>query len=147
MNQKNGRVIAAAAVVAAMSIFHASQSAVRAQAARTTADGVFTEEQAKRGGETYSKECSFCHGADMTGGEGPSLTGAEFEMFWKGLPVSDLYSRIRNTMPQSSPGTLTPEQAADVVSWILSNLKAPAGSTELPAKVEELKQITIGAKS
>ena len=34
-----------------------------AQASRSVWDGVYTDEQAKRGQTLYGKECSSCHGA------------------------------------------------------------------------------------
>ncbi|PYR26171.1 MAG: hypothetical protein DMF92_19000, partial [Acidobacteria bacterium] len=37
-------------------------SVLRAQQSRTVLDGVYTEEQAKRGEPTYSTTCASCHG-------------------------------------------------------------------------------------
>jgi hypothetical protein len=48
-------------------------------------------------------------------------------------------------MPKSMPGSLTPQQSADVTAYMLSTLKAPAGKADLAPKVDELKQITIQA--
>src|SRR5438876_3128832 len=48
-------------------------SLLRAQApateSRSVWDGVYTEEQAKRGESIYRKECAVCHGDMLTGGE------------------------------------------------------------------------------
>src|SRR5437879_7706810 len=78
---------------------------LRAQApaeTRSVWDGVYTEEQAKRGEEVYQKECAACHGDMLTGGESaPPLTGGAFQANWNGLSLSDLFDRIRKTMPQS----------------------------------------------
>lgn len=47
---------------------------------RSVWDGVYTEEQAKRGETVYGKECSSCHGDLLTGGESaPALTGGVFQ--------------------------------------------------------------------
>src|SRR5208282_5526805 len=88
---------------------------LRAQApeaeSRSVWDGVYTEDQAKRGEPVYSKECASCHGAMLTGGESaPPLTGGAFLANWNGLTLGDLFDRIRKTMPQSNPGRLTRQQ-------------------------------------
>ena len=42
-------------------------------------DGVYTDEQAKRGTPLYSQFCASCHGPDLTGGEmAPALAGGDF---------------------------------------------------------------------
>ena len=40
---------------------------------RSVWDGVYTEEQAKRGEELYRKECASCHGYTLVGGVGAAL--------------------------------------------------------------------------
>jgi mono/diheme cytochrome c family protein len=114
------------------------------QSTRTTNDAVFTAEQAKRGEVLYQFVCASCHGAALTGIEAaPPLAGATFTGSWSGAPLSDLFERIRVSMPQDKPGSLGRQQAADVVSYILSFNRAPAGQTELPADAEVLKAIKI----
>jgi len=105
---------------------------------------VFTAEQAKRGEILYQFVCATCHGPALTGIEAaPPLAGTTFGASWSGAPVSDLFERIRVSMPQDKPGSLGRQQAADVVAYILSFNKAPAGRTELPGDAEVLKAITI----
>lgn len=109
---------------------------------RSVWDGVYTEEQAKRGEPVYSKECASCHGAALTGGESaPPLTGGVFLANWNGLTLGDLFDRIRKTMPQTNPGRLTRQQDADILAFILSANKFPAGKTELYRQSEMLKEI------
>jgi mono/diheme cytochrome c family protein len=105
-------------------------------------DGVYTEEQAKRGEPLYRKECAACHGGMLTGGESaPPLTGGAFVANWSGLTMGDLFDRIRKTMPQSAPGRLTRQQNADILAFLLSVNKFPAGKTELYRQSEMLKEI------
>jgi S-disulfanyl-L-cysteine oxidoreductase SoxD len=109
---------------------------------RSVWDGVYTEEQAKRGETIYGKECAVCHGAMLTGGESaPPLTGGVFLANWNGLTVADLFDRIRKTMPQTSPGRLTRQQNADILAFMLSSNKFPPGKTELYRQSEMLKEI------
>jgi S-disulfanyl-L-cysteine oxidoreductase SoxD len=128
----------------------ASLFALRAQepaGSRSVWDGVYTEEQAKRGEPIYQKECAACHGAMMTGGESaPPLTGGAFQANWNGLTLGDLFDRIRKTMPQSKPGSLTRQQDADVLAFMLGINKFPAGKTELYRQSEMLKEIRFETK-
>jgi mono/diheme cytochrome c family protein len=119
---------------------------LRAQApeaeSRSVWDGVYTEDQAKRGEAIYRKECAACHGAVLTGGESaPPLTGGPFLANWNGLTMGDLFDRIRKTMPQTNPGRLTRQQDADILAFMLSVNKFPAGKTELYRQSEMLKEI------
>jgi cytochrome c len=113
---------------------------------RTTWDGVYNEAQAKRGEGVYIEACSNCHarnleGADMT----PALTGGVFMANWDGLSVGELADRIRVSMPFDRPGTLTRQENADVVAYILRFNQFPAGKDELPRDIPTLKQITFKA--
>jgi len=125
---------------------------LRAQApasseSRSVWDGVYTEEQAKRGETVYKKECASCHGASLTGGESsPPLSGGAFFANWNGLTLGDLFERIRKTMPQTAPGKLTRQQNADVLAFMLSVNKFPAGKTELYRQTEMLKEIRFDWK-
>jgi S-disulfanyl-L-cysteine oxidoreductase SoxD len=113
-----------------------------ASESRSVWDGVYTDDQAKRGEPVYHKECATCHGDSLTGGESaPPLSGGGFLSNWNGLTVGDLFDRIRKTMPQNTPGKLTKQQAADVLAYALSVNKFPAGKAELSKQVEFLKEI------
>ena len=135
----------AIASLAGLAILSAtSYMSVHAQAGKSVADGVYTAEQAKRGEKIYAENCGFCHGDDLKGSDFiPALTGADFFGSWKGKSAGDLFEKINQTMPATAPGSLTPAQSADSVAYMLSVAKYPAGTTELSAKVDELKQIRI----
>jgi len=136
--------------IAGLVLAAASLCALRAQApadARSVWDGVYTDEQAKRGEAVYRKECAACHGDMLTGGESaPALTGGGFQANWNGLTLGDLFDRIRKTMPQTKPGTLTRQQNADVLAFMLNINKFPAGKTELYRQSEMLKEIRFETK-
>jgi mono/diheme cytochrome c family protein len=109
-------------------------------------DGVYTEEQAKRGEPLYHKQCAACHGQMLTGGESaPPLTGGAFLSNWNGLTLGDLFDRIRKTMPQNAPGKLSRQENADILAYALSVNKFPAGKTELSRQTEFLKEIRFEA--
>jgi len=109
-------------------------------------DGVYTDEQAKRGGPLYSQRCAQCHAPDLTGGEtAPALASAEFKGNWSGLSVDDLFERIKISMPQDNPGSLSRQQTADIVAFVLSKGGFPAGERELAREAEVLKGIRFEA--
>jgi mono/diheme cytochrome c family protein len=110
-------------------------------------DGVYTEDQAQRGKELYTAHCLTCHGENLEG-NGPvkALSGPDFVANWNGLTMGDMLERTRTTMPMDKPGTLSRQQIADVLSFVLSVNKMPAGSTELPRQSEILSGITFLAR-
>jgi mono/diheme cytochrome c family protein len=124
-----------------------SHYAVQAEQNKTVWDGVFSKEQADRGAAAYKTACSECHGNDLAGdGFAPALTGAEFMGNWNDLSVGDLFERIRISMPPSGPSGVTPAQKADILAYIMTTNKWPAGAAELEPKTEALKQIKIEMK-
>jgi S-disulfanyl-L-cysteine oxidoreductase SoxD len=121
-------------------------ASVAAQAERSVKEGVYTEEQAKRGEAVYAESCANCHGEQMEGIDmSPPLTGSTFGSNWNTLTVGDLFDRIRTTMPMDRPGSITPQQNADVIAFMLKANQHPAGKTELPSTVTPLKTIKIEA--
>jgi len=117
-----------------------------AQTTRTVWDGVYTDDQAKRGEGFYGKECASCHGGELTGGESaPPLAGDSFFANWNGLTLGDLFDRIRVSMPQNAPGKLSRQQNADILAFVLSFNRFPAGKTELYRQAEMLKEIRFEA--
>ena len=136
-------IIALAGIGASYSALHAQDDA---SAPRSVWDGVYTEEQAKRGQPLYNQHCASCHGDSMTGGEmAPPLAGGEFLSNWNGLSVGDLFERIRTTMPLSKPGKLSRDVNSDITAYMLNFGQFPAGQTELPRDTQLLKQIKIEA--
>ena len=135
------------AVVVAAGVVVFTPAAARAQApTRTTWSGVFTEAQAERGKDVYRATCARCHGTDLEGEEiVPPLTGGRFTASWNGLTLGDLYERIRTTMPYDDPGTLTRQQNADVIAYILRMSRFPMGARELANRAEALKMIAFEA--
>ena len=143
MNKETTIAIATCALLAVAAGVNAT---LRAQAT-SVADGVYTEEQAKRGATVYAEQCASCHGEKMEGIEGlfPALAGDAFLKTWTGKSVGELYEKIATTMPALDPGSMKPDQVADVVAHILSVSKYPAGSTALAASADPLKTIQIVA--
>jgi mono/diheme cytochrome c family protein len=102
----------------------------------TTKAGVYTIAQAERGRMTYALSCRSCHTA-------ASHTGVTFAKLWKDRTVADLFAFMSTEMPKSDPGSLDPEQYADVLAYLLKLNAMPAGTTELLADSSALAQIRI----
>jgi mono/diheme cytochrome c family protein len=110
-------------------------------------DSVYTDTQAKRGEPIYTNHCAFCHGDTLINGtQGPPLAGDAFLVNWKGNTLAALFDKTATMMPSDDPGSLTKEQYADVLAYMLSVGKAPAGTIDLKADMESLKQIRIEMK-
>jgi quinoprotein glucose dehydrogenase len=115
--------------------------------AKSTQDGVYTDDQAKRGKAAYTDNCSACHMEDLSGsGQALPLAGDAFTQTWEGQTVNDLFDLVRNTMPQDKPGTLTPETSLDIISYLLQFNHFPAGKDELKNDPDALKNILITTK-
>jgi mono/diheme cytochrome c family protein len=113
---------------------------------RSVWEGVYTQDQASRGLAFYNKECAPCHGQSLSGGEAaPPLSGGAFTANWNGLTVGDLFERIRVSMPEGRPGTLSRQQNADILAYILSGNQFPPGKGELVKETEVLRQIKFEA--
>ena len=117
-------------------------AATSAAADRSVWDGVYTEAQAARGKEIYREACVKCHGETLAGA-GPiaPLTGPVFGSNWNGVSLGDMLERVRISMPLDRPGTLPRQQYADVLAFVLSANKFPAGETELSKQTEVLNEI------
>jgi len=116
------------------------------QTQRSVWDGVYTAEQARRGQARYNELCSSCHGDTLAGGESaPPLAGGEFLANWNTLTVGDLFDRTRSTMPQNKPGSLSRENNAEIMAYLLSANQFPEGKEALPQASEVLREIRIEA--
>jgi mono/diheme cytochrome c family protein len=112
-----------------------------AQSERSVWEGVYTEDQAARGQNTFATSCARCHDvADFTG---PS---SSFLQNWEASTVLDLFQLLQKTMPMDNPGSLRPQDYADVVGYLFRANGIPAGKDELDTDVERLKLIRITQK-
>ncbi|MGD1212764.1 MAG: cytochrome c [Candidatus Acidiferrales bacterium] len=146
-----GLVVLAIGLASIVAAYAGATKAARADDAKptkTTLDGVFTEDQAKRGKNQYSQSCASCHMDDLSGsGQALPLAGDAFMQVWEGQTVDDLFELIQNTMPQDKPGTLTPEASLDIAAYLLQYNQFPSGKEELKNDPSVLKGILITKKA
>lgn len=93
--------------------------------------GVYTAAQAERGRTVVENHCSECHHADLSGGEGPALTGPSFMVKWEMQSVERLFHKVRDTMPEVGSSDVTELEKLDSVAFILQQNGFPAGDVEL----------------
>ncbi len=109
-------------------------------------EGVYSSAQAKRGQALYAKACASCHRADLEGhGPTPSLAGSEFRDRWDGQTLDDLFEKTQATMPGDHPGSLSREDNAAILAFILQSNEMPAGEKDLKTDSDSLAKIRFTA--
>ena len=113
--------------------------------AQTAKPALYTAEQATAGATVYSQSCAACHGAQLEGVAAPALKGSIFgDMATaQGLTAQSMLDVIANTMPQSEPGSLKPEDYNAVTAYILQQNGYPAGTTPLANGAAGMKDAKI----
>ena len=99
-----------------------------------TVAAVFTAEQATRGQRVFTTVCAVCHGRN-------EFTGPIFALTWMAEPVGHLFQHISTAMPQDRPGSLSPEEYAAIVAYLLQLNGHTAGDQELPADEDLLSRM------
>jgi len=133
------------ALVAALAAPIVLASADISAQGRGTGSGRYTAEQAEAGAGLYAIHCAMCHGQQLTGTvEVPPLTG-RFVAHWADRPVGDLFRYVSAAMPQHAPGSLSAEQNAQIVAYLLMANGAPSGRTPLVSDPAALDRIVFDA--
>jgi mono/diheme cytochrome c family protein len=106
--------------------------------------GVYEAKQAARGAELYTRACAACHGQDLEGIEqAPSLAGGTFAQRWDGSALKKLFERMEEMPPDDPNKRLSDQQNVDLLAFLLSANKIPAGTVALDADRNGLAQITF----
>ncbi|HUL75579.1 MAG TPA: cytochrome c [Vicinamibacterales bacterium] len=113
------------------------QEAAADPAMRSTAAGVYSDAQAKAGQEIFAVTCiGGCHNmADHR--------GLAFKQRWDGRLVWDLFNTILVKMPKDDPGSLSDDDAIQLVAYLLKLNGLPAGKDDLSTDPTALKKIKI----
>lgn len=121
----------------------AAVGAISAAVAQAPApsSGVYTAAEASAGATLYAARCAMCHGSRLEGTfEIPALKG-KFVANWARAPLGDLFDYVSNAMPQSAPGSLSPDDNAKIVAFLLQQNDLPSGPTALPADSTKLRTV------
>ena len=88
--------------------------------------GAFTAEQATAGSGVFSRACVECHTRK-------DMSSPDFRLNWSGRSAFDLFERIRSTMPDAAPGSMTVDEYLTVTAYFLKLNGMPAGPVPMPA--------------
>ena len=102
---------------------------------KSVRDGVYTKPQADRGASVFEMRCAACHGD-------PKFGPGVIEMY-DGATAADLFSFMSTEMPKDNPGSVQPEQYADILAYFIRSGGLPPGEADLVADIEVLKDILI----
>jgi polar amino acid transport system substrate-binding protein len=113
--------------------------------AQSAKPALYTADQAATGAAIYAQSCAACHGTQLEGVAAPALKGSAFgEMATaQGLTAQSLLDVVANTMPQSDPGSLKPEDYNAVTAYILQQNDYPAGTAALATGAAALKDTKV----
>jgi hypothetical protein len=98
---------------------------------RSVTDRVYSIEQADRGRTLFRDVCIVCHPDPL------------WRASWEGRNLGELFTKIVRFMPDDAPGSLSPEEAAAAVAYILQSNGFDAGPTALPADDTVLRRVRI----
>jgi mono/diheme cytochrome c family protein len=104
---------------------------------RTVRDGVYSPVQAARGERLFGSICTNCHEIAEFTAAGAYLEDVEGQTLWQ------TFEYMSGEMPEDDPGSLRPEDYADVLGYLLSAYGLPSGATDLPAEQNALEEIRI----
>jgi alcohol dehydrogenase (cytochrome c) len=105
---------------------------------KNASEGVYTADQATRGRDLYDSSCASCH--ELSTFKGPEVVKA-----WTDKPMTDLHTAVIS-MPMDAPGSMKPQEYADIIAYFLSINEYPAGQTELEGTDEAIKAVMIDIK-
>ncbi len=131
-------VASVAAALAALVLLLARPGDARpAQPAqRSTQDGVYTLAQANRGKDVFAGLCQSCHTPTVH-------AGPPFRNKWFGHTLGELFGYMRREMPKANPGSLSDEEYALLVAYLMRINGMPTGQTPLAADSAALHRIRI----
>ena len=114
-------------------------AALRAQSSDsslTTLSKVYTAAQATKGRDVHGAACLSCH-------KPAEQIGANFWGDRVGKPLSEFFTYLRSSMPQDNPSSLSDDDYAAVIAYILQLNQMPPGDKPLPGDSAALAKIRV----
>jgi mono/diheme cytochrome c family protein len=104
----------------------------------------FTAAQVDSGKAKYREACQICHGSSLANGQfGTPLRGNFFHDKWKGKSLGELQQFIYEKMPPDKMMSLTPEQHADLLAYILSRNDMMPGDVPLSGDIKSNNAVML----
>ena len=98
----------------------------------------FTTAQANRGRDTFRATCTECHYSS-------EFSDSQFKFKWSRRAAGNLYQVIETEMPETDPGSLSPTQVVELVSYMLRMNGFEPGEDELSADRAVLDGISLAS--
>jgi cytochrome c5 len=139
-------ILAPASILPISAFVLVTISAVSAQdpAKSTVKDGVYSKAQAEAGKALYTKVCAKCHMFKTEPNEeAPALGGENFFKTWDGRSVYELATQIKTAMPPDGSVTLTDDDTANAIAFILQTNGFPDGGDKALKTDATAKNINI----
>ncbi len=76
----------------------------------------------------------------------PGLLGSDFLWNWNGLTLGDLFERVRVSMPQGAPNSVSRGDKIDILAYMLEVNGFPAGEIELSIRTDALRGVSFLAE-
>jgi mono/diheme cytochrome c family protein len=116
----------------------AQEPVMPAAPAMLASQGVYTDVQADRGRNLYDTMCASCH-------ELGRFKAEEFAKTWTDKPLTELAGAVKS-MPMDNPGSLMPQEYADILAYFLRLNEYPVGMTELKGDDDAIAAVTLDVK-
>lgn len=96
---------------------------------------LYTKAQAEHGKQIFATKCVACHGVDLQGTAAPSVAGNDFlnTAQHNGWTLSIIRYIVSDLMPRNAPASLSPQDGASVMAYLLASDCYPPGGTPFPA--------------
>jgi mono/diheme cytochrome c family protein len=107
--------------------------------ASTATVGRYSADQATRGEATYKRACAECHSIR-------DHANPDFRFSWNGRTALELFENIRNTMPEENPGSLTRQEYADIVAYMMKMNGMPSGPRPLAPDSTSLRAARLDVR-
>ena len=134
MNRRIERFLFPAAIlIVTLSGVVSSEALGQGAAVRSTADGVYTPEQAERGRVEFVANCEGCHVYKEPDDAAPELSGNYFWDRWREDKLTTLYDHMTTRMPKEAEGSLSEDAYVDILAYLLFERGLPFGAEELTA--------------
>lgn len=120
-----GALLGAAGLIAALPLSAQEPSPLDSAALR----------QVEVGEQWFRSVCLECHAQN--------LSDPDFRLKWGGRSAYDLFDQIRTTMPESDPGSLTPETYTAVIAYLMKRNGMPVAPAVLSADSAALAAVKL----
>jgi len=104
---------------------------------RTTNDAVYSKAQAEAGEKLYQDHCLLCHDK--------KYFRPVFKT-WEGKTLGMMNTVMNTSMPLNNPASLATQDYVDILAYMLSLNRYPAGDEPLPNDNDALEAIIITAR-